>query len=225
MCAAGRQCRCQCRQRPQNRRYSSRRRAARGQRSIAAAHRRARSIEERRRRHAEQIVARIGAAPLQRLEGVSKGWDAQSQLGREAPELSPLLKRGHPAEALHRDAQRPITLRVDSRRVERLRSVVHAQKACGLLIGLWANPLDRGERLDPLEAPARLCTTGGHDCACCLRAEADDMGEERGGRHVQVHADGIDGRLDDLFEGAGEAALVDVVLVHAHAWRGGGGNI
>ena len=106
---------------------------------------------------------------------------------------------------------------MNRRRIQRLCAVVHTEKARALLICLWADPPHLGQRLDPLETATRLAVACRHDGARSLGAQASHMREQRGGRDVEVHTHGVDGGLDDLVEGAGEAALVDVMLIHAHA--------
>ena len=106
---------------------------------------------------------------------------------------------------------------MDSRRVQRLRALVDAQKSRGLLVGLWADPLDSSQLLHPLKASAaRLALACLHNLLSGPRVEAGDAGEQGGGGDVQIHAHCVHRRLNDLVEAVSEASLVDVMLIHAH---------
>ena len=96
---------------------------------------------------------------------------------------------------------------------------MHTKEASSLFEGLGAE----ARHLEKV-APCTERTVGGTQCHDAFRqrgADARDVGEQFGAGGVDIHSHGVDARRHDLFEGATQGVLVDIMLVLAHAQRAG----
>ncbi len=122
-----------------------------------------------------------------------------------------LAPRAHEGEEL---LGQGVVLGVDPAVVEGVRALGDLEEARALLEGLVAHAGDLAELGAGGYGALRLAVL--HDLLRGAGVDAGHVLEEGVARGVQVDADVVDHRADDLVEAVGKALLVDVVLVEAH---------
>ncbi|CPL31136.1 Uncharacterised protein [Bordetella pertussis] len=116
-------------------------------------------------------------------------------------------------DALHHG----IGLRVHRRGIERIVAVGNAQEAGGLLESLLAEARHLAQHVAGGEGAVLVAP--GHDVLGQQRVQPRDARQQRRRGGVDVHAHGVHAVLDHRIQRTGQLALVDVVLVLAHADR------
>ena len=133
-------------------------------------------------------------------------------------------KRGVADEGRHRGFQgrghpfdQGVALRVDRGIIQGIGRSGNAQKTGRLFESLFAQALDFAQVLAGMEGP--LLVPSPDDGRSRGLVQAGHVLQELLGSQVEVDPDPVDAALHDLVQGGFEPALVDVVLVLAHADR------
>ncbi len=161
------------------------------------------------------VVARVAVGLLKLGDDIVDGRVADAVLLLERRPLlaARVLARAHALEEL---ARQGVVFRVYPGVIERVRALGDLEEAGALLEALLSHARDLLElvAIDYLAVVVAVL----HYLLGQRRVDAGHVLEERMARGIDVNADAVDDRLHHLVERLGEALLVDVVLVEAHAY-------